>query len=295
MHIEVISCSRYLAKGMTLKELSQAFLIGCSTASKIINYTLAALWDCLHPLHLRPPQPQDMRRLADEYHHRWRFPNCVGAIGGKYIALNRNKKHKTKLYWRRKLNKSSLVLNAVADAEFRFLAVDVIVVRGEPDYTFGGVFTYLGCNVLPDSNVKLPLVLIGNQAFPLKKNLLRPFPPRATLICERKANFNKRLESARMTIDCAFEIMTEKWEILKRTLEVNVDFAIITVKVACLLNNVIKDTEGMTDPHFCKFGQKDHGAIYLDLLTRQSKKNNRASSVAVQIREQFETYLMEHE
>lgn len=78
-------------------------------------------------------------------------------------------------------------------------------------------------------------------------------------------------------------------------MEVHFEFAVLTVKVACLLNNIIKDVDGVKDPHFCKFGQSDHGAIYLDLLTRQSKKNNRASTVAVQIREQFENYLKTHE
>lgn len=280
---------------MTLRELSQTFLIGCSTASKVINDTLSALWEVMYPLHLRPPYSGDFKRLAREYHHRWRFPNCVGAIGGKYIALSRQKRLKTKHYWRRRLNKSSLVLYAVADSEFRFLAVDAKVVKDTPDHTFKGTFSHLGMNAPPGTDTKLPLVLIGNQAFPLKKNLLRPYPPRATSICERKANFNKRLESARITIDCAFEIMTEKWEILKRPMEVNLDFAVMTVKVACLLNNIIKDIDGMLDPHFCRFGQKDHGVIYLDLLTHQSKKNNRAAWVAVQIREQFEKYLLDHE
>lgn len=286
-------CFRYLAKGMTLRELSYTFLIGCSTASKIINDTLAAIWDGMHPLHLKPPKSSlQFKRLAEEYHHRYRFPNCVGALGGKYIAQYKTRTYKQ--YWRRKQHKSSLILHAVADAEFRFLAVDVIVAKDEPDYTFGGVFSHLGWGFPPESDVKLPLVIIGNQAFPLKKNLLRPFPPRI-LISASKANFNKRLEKARVTIDCAFEILTEKWKILKRPLEVNLGFAVMIVKVTCLLNNIIKDSDGILDPHFYKFGQKDHGVIYLDLKTRHSKKNNRATYVAVQVREQFEKYLMEYD
>jgi len=59
---------------------------------------------------------------------------------------------------------------------------------------------------LPNTQDKpQPFVVIGDEAFGLHKNLLRPFPGRG--LDQRKRIFNYRLSRARRYVECAFGIL----------------------------------------------------------------------------------------
>lgn len=132
-----------------------------------------------------------------------------------------------------------MVLQGVADAHKRFIAVEV---GGRGRQSDGGTFHYSVINSLiesdeynippesrvPGSSYTLPYVLIGDEAYPLKTNLLRPFP--STNLTVEKDNFNRRLSRARKCIECAFGIMNAKWRILNKPIETNYQNTCIIIK-----------------------------------------------------------------
>ncbi|KAJ8897517.1 hypothetical protein PR048_002864 [Dryococelus australis] len=59
--------------------------------------------------------------------------------------------------------------------------------------------------------------------------------------------FNKNLTRARQVVECAIRIMSGKWRLLLKTIEVHPDRADDIVKCVCLLHNVIIDKDGVKD------------------------------------------------
>jgi hypothetical protein len=73
--------------------------------------------------------------MSNEFYLNWNFPNCVGSIDGKHVRLKRpsnsgNMYYNYKRYY-------SVVLQGLADARYRFFAIDVCAYGKQSD---GGIF-----------------------------------------------------------------------------------------------------------------------------------------------------------
>ncbi|KAH7942098.1 hypothetical protein HPB49_020530 [Dermacentor silvarum] len=91
--------------------------------------------------------------------------------------------------------------------------------------------------LLPRTTTAVPHILVGDEAFQLKKDFMRPFPSKH-LEDERRV-FNYRLSRARRCAENVFGITATRFRILLRTiilLPTNVDFV---VKAACVLHNFL--------------------------------------------------------
>lgn len=58
---------------------------------------------------------------------------------------------------------------------------------------------------------KIPYVIVGDEAFPFKPYLMKPFASRT--IDNRKRIYNYRHSRARRTVECAFGILAQTFEI----------------------------------------------------------------------------------
>lgn len=106
----------------------------------------------------------------------------------------------------------SVVLMAVVDANYRFLYVNVGAQKRISD---AGVFNecefakamdrndlhFPQPTTLPGSDIVMPYVLVADEAFPLRLNIMKPFPRRN--ISERDRVFNYRLSRARRVVENA--------------------------------------------------------------------------------------------
>jgi len=64
------------------------------------------------------------------------------------------------------------------------------------------------------TNARFPYIFVADEAFPLSKNLMRPFPGRG--LTHRKTVFNYRLSRARRAVECAFGILAQRFRIYHR-------------------------------------------------------------------------------
>ena len=143
---------------------------------------------------------------------------------------------------------------------------------------------------LPGQNIPTPFVFVGDEAFPLMPNLMRPYPKRQTSDNVQHKIFNYRLSRARQTVECAFGIMAAKFRVFKRPFECKLETVDDVVKATCVLHNYLRT--GKINRHQAADGVDDGdlmeglGASEHQLLPLMANRV-RNSNEAFQVRERF--------
>uniref|UniRef100_A0A8C5QCP6 DDE Tnp4 domain-containing protein n=1 Tax=Leptobrachium leishanense TaxID=445787 RepID=A0A8C5QCP6_9ANUR len=244
---------RYLASGCSFREIHHSYRIGRSTASEVVRKVCQTIWDVLKDKCLSPPTGDAWSDIAAGFQSGTDFPNCLGAIDGKRIriakperieSLGANSKHV-----------NSIGLLAVADSRNRFMYVDVGSFSNDSDSNIFQDSSLLEQiqsrhlqipqpKKLPGSDTTVPFAFVGDEAFGLYTNLLRPYAG-SNLSVEKRV-FNYRLSRARRCADCTFAVLTSTWRIFHRPLDVGIDFAVDIVKCCCVLHNFVRDRHGFS-------------------------------------------------
>lgn len=242
-------CLRYLATGYSQQTQSFNFRIGRSTVSKIVNEVCAALWDKLSPEYLKMPSTmEEWQHIAQEFEEQLNFPNVLGAIGGKHIAIECPKFGGSSYYNCIKFH--STVLMAMCDAGYRFTFVDIGSYGSDNDASILNRTAFFqdledgSLPIPPPRNIDdqmFPYTFIGDEIFPLRTWLMKPYPGK-NLSHEQRA-FNYRLSRSRRTIENAFGIMTSRWRIFGGPIRANVETVDIIVKATMCLHNYLPYTD----------------------------------------------------
>ncbi|XP_026830069.1 uncharacterized protein LOC113563108 [Ooceraea biroi] len=132
------------------------------------------------------PEPTEniWKVSAEKFRDLWQFPNCVAAIDGKYIALQCPIGGGSKYFNYKGFH--SEVLLALIDTEYRFIAIDVSAYGKNSDSNvfstsvIGKKLEDKTLNIprdtpLVENYTPMPYVIVGDEAFPLKTYLLRPY------------------------------------------------------------------------------------------------------------------------
>ncbi|XP_061637361.1 uncharacterized protein LOC133481962 [Phyllopteryx taeniolatus] len=241
-------CLRYFTTGDSFRSIADSFCVGVSTVSMIVRDVATAIWDCLVDEFMAVPTANEWRSIAEAFEERWNFPLCCGALDGKHIVLKAPGKSGLKLK-----GPFSLVLLAVVDAQYCFRVIDV---RGCRRTTDGGVLANSafgqalrsGTLQLPadlplpgaDHRGPQPHIFVADKAFPLQKNLMRPFPGR--IIPKEHRIFNYRLSRARLVVENAFGVLSAQWRMYRRDMAAHYEVAEKCVKATCLLHNFLRKT-----------------------------------------------------
>ena len=195
------------------------------------------------------PNASTWIKTAEGFFQKWNFPLCVGAVDGKHVQISAPA-HSGTLHYNYK-RYFSIVLMAVVDAGGKFLVIDV----GGFGSCDGGIFQETNFfkllkadklhlpepSKIPNTNIELPYMFAGDEAFALMTNLMRPFPRHS--LDNEKCIFSYRLSRARRQVECAFGVMSSTWRIMRKPIETATVFAIDIMKAVCVLRNYIQDKE----------------------------------------------------
>nr|CAH7740486.1 unnamed protein product [Callosobruchus chinensis] len=227
-----------------------------------------------------------LENSANDYENLWNFPNFVASIDGKHVRIKCPKKTGSKHYNYKGF--FSVILQALVDAHYKFLSVDVGAYGRQSD---SGVFSEsnLFQHMETGSFLFHNQVILGDQGYPLKKYLLRPYPtgtaerPRETEI------YNYRLSRARRTVERAFGILVSKWRCLKTDLQVEPHHVDKLVLTACLLHNILIDKEELDEGVLQKIDSTNIVENARSTVTGP-RCYNRAGRDAYYIRDQFKIF-----
>ncbi|XP_069624186.1 uncharacterized protein [Ranitomeya imitator] len=242
---------RFLATGESLSSLHFQYRLGISTLSGIVVDTCRALWNVLREEFIPVPTVDMWREISKTFLNVCDFPNCLGAVDGKHIRIVKPARTGSEFFNYKKY--FSVVLMAIADAECRFIAVDIGAFgRGNDSQTFkssdmgrrvyGNNFNFPPPQPLPNTQgPPLPFVMVGDEAFQMCENLLKPYSSRD--LDHTRRIYNYRLTRARRTVECSFGILVAKWRILATAINLKVETVDEVVKACVVLHNYIMAKE----------------------------------------------------
>lgn len=253
---------RFLASGDSQISLTYLFRMGKKTVSRIIGETCIAIHSVLVGKYFNVPEsPEQWRKIANDFEELWNFPHVIGDIDGKHVRIQAPNKsgslcHNYKDFF-------STVILAVCDAKYNFIYADIGQYGSNNDC---GVLANSGLAFALEENKwnvpeperidgieeeLIPYYLLGDEIFPLKQWLMRPYPG---TLREDVQIYNYCHSRSRLPIENSFGILVARFRIFHRPIiasEKNVRHYIF----ACMcLHNYLRQTENSL---YCPVGFVD--------------------------------------
>ena len=182
--------------------------------------------------------------MAAEFEAKWNYPCCIGAIDGKHIAIQQPSYTGSKFFNYKHF--FSVLLVALVDANYKFIYVDIGAAGCAGDAGVYGESTLKEAIASNSINIPPPTYLkgnsafqvnyhiVGDDAFPMSNNLMKPYPHRN--LARDKQIFNYRLSQARRVVENAFGILAHRWRVFLNTIKMCPDKLIFA---ACCLHNYL--------------------------------------------------------
>ena len=209
-----------------------------------------------------PSTAEQWKRVAEEFQTKWNLPHCIGAINGKHIQIKAPNQGSEYYNY---LGYQSIILLALVDAHYCITYFDVGTNGRAGDASvFRESTLYRGLErnelgipdprPLPSSSDPLPFFIVGDDAFPLKPYLLKPYPAKrmgdmTSMEQERRKEriFNYHLSRARRISENVFGILTARFGVFRTAIHLSPDNAVIITKACLALHNFC---QRQRDKHF---------------------------------------------
>lgn len=290
--ILIILYFRYLSSGCSLTDFFYSYRIGVSTSSIIVKSTCKAIWDALNQLHFPEATQGNWVDISKNFERHSNFPSCLGAIDGKHIRIENFAKEGSMNFNYKKFQ--SFVLLAVADADYKFTYVNVGGYGKDCDSNilkqthFWKMLTSRGLNIpdpkpLHPEGLKVPYVFVADDAFPMHEHIMKGYGGH-NLTTKQKI-FNYRHCRARRYVECAFGILTNKWRIFHRPLNLSRQSSLLVTKASVVLHNIVRERDG--------YRSEDLVACTLQPIANNNTKNSQKTGKG--IRTCFANYFVSNE
>lgn len=178
------------------------------------------------------------------YEEKWNFPNCLGAVDGKHVRITPPKR--SGAFFRNYKGYDSMVLLAIVDSKYNFLMADfgtngrisdggVIENTKFYDKLISGELNIPRRRVI--GNRELNYVFVGDEAFSLRTDFMKPFNFRE--LSSEKRIFNYRLSRTRRVVENAFGILASRFRIFHTAINLKLKSIEKVVMASVILHNFL--------------------------------------------------------
>lgn len=239
---------RHLATGEDYHSLRFQWRCAHNTISKVVRQvTRAIIEEFASEVVKCPDTPEAWKEVADKFGDRWNFPHALGALDGKHICIR--KPTSSGSYYYNYKHFFSIIMLALVDADYKFLWVDIGANGACSDCQVFNI-SELKAKIdddsigfpepepLPGDDKDMPFFIIGDDAFPLKTWMMKPFSRRS--LSRQEAIFNYRLSRARRIVENAFGILANRFRVLLGTMLQEPETVEDIIVAAICLHNLMR-------------------------------------------------------
>ena len=303
---------RFLATGESFRSLEFQFRISRRMISQAVIDVCNAIVTRLGPKYLSSPKTEaEWTTISEKFNARWNFPNGIGALDGKHIVMQQP--NLSGSHYRNYKGTDSIVLMALVGPEYEFLYVEIgsngrnsdggIWDQGQLKKSIeDGSLNLPSPKALPGRETKIPFVITGDDAFPLKNYLMKPYPLK-NLTLEKRI-FNYRLSRKRRISENGFGILANRWRVFRKPIALSPVKVRTITHAALVLHNWqrSKSSVGKVDlPNGLIDQETENGELIEGAWRKESPSDtwfsisndaygNRSTNVAKAIREEFTDY-----
>lgn len=196
------------------------------------------------------PQNEAEWKEVEQTYQKWNFPHCVGAMDGKHINLQAPIGSGTEYFNYKGFH--SIVLFAVVDGNYNFIYANV---GAQGRISDGGIFAATSfkesldkmtmnlptpCS-LPGRTKATPYVFLGDDAFPLAENIMKPIGGTHEENSKERI-FNYRVSRARRVVENVFGISSSVFRVLRKPMLLEPSVARQVVLAIIHLHNFLRQS-----------------------------------------------------
>ena len=238
---------RHLATGESYHSLAFAFRVPHNTISLLIREVCQQITEEFQDVIATPKTPFEWKQIAQGFSSKWQFNHCLGTLDGKHVAITCPQNsgsvfHNYKGYF-------SIVLLALVDANYKFIWADIGGNKSTSDCALFnrsklrraieiGTINFPEDEAIEEGGGDVPYFIVGDDAFPLRTWLMKPFSKRNMTAEERI--FNYRLSRARRVVENAFGILANRFQCLVGTMRQEHTTVTALVTTVMCLHNVMR-------------------------------------------------------
>ena len=233
-----------LATNGEYQTIAHLFGVSRSSVCLIVKDVCEAIVSLLQPKYITVPTGDRLKAIVDGFESKWGFPQCVGAIDGSHIPIASPQEHLADYHNRKGWH--SIILQGVVDHELRFWNVnvgwpgrvhDARVFSNSTLFEKARAGTLLPNTPRLFNGVSVPLVILGDPAYPLLPWLMKPYVQHGNISSQKKA-FNYRLSRARKVIENAFGRLKGRWRCFLKRNDIATEDIPTIITACCILHNI---------------------------------------------------------
>ena len=234
----------FLATGSEYRTIGHLFGVAKSTVCMITKEVCSCVVTELLPTYIKFPTGTCLKQVVEGFRTVYGFPQCAGAVDGTHIPIVSPPECPADYYNRKGFH--SVLMQGTVDNQGLFIDIyvgwpgrvhDARVFVNSSLFKRGQTKT-----LLPDWKKKLgsndvPLVILGDPAYPLLDWLMKAYPDTGHLT-QQQRRFNYRLSRARVVVEHSYGKLKGRWRCLLKRLDVEVSDVPELVAACCVLHNI---------------------------------------------------------
>ena len=234
----------FLATNADYRTIGHLFGVSKSTVCIVTKEVCAAIVRVLLSKYIKLPTGEGLKEVVDGFEHKWGFPQCAGAVDGTHIPIVSPDECPADYFNRKGWH--SVIMQGLVNHLGQFTNVyvgwpgrvhDARVLANSSLYQQGQAGSLFPDWTKMIAGVEVPLVILGDPAYPLLPWLMKAFPDNGRLSTQQRT-YNYRLSHARVVVENAYGRLKGRWRCLLKRLDVSVRDVPELVSACCVLHNI---------------------------------------------------------